>query len=569
MLSIKKENKNFLDQDITTHEIFTPEDFSDEHIMLKKTTEKFVKNDVIPALGHIENQKFDETVRLIKEAGKLGLISADIPEQDGGLELGKVSATIISEKMALGRSFAITFGGQTGIGALPIAYYGNEKQKKAYLPKILTGETIAAYALTEPSSGTDAMSVKSTAVLSECGTYYTLNGEKQWISNSSIASLFIVYAKVNGEKFTAFIVERGYEGVSISPEEKKMGLRGSSTCSLILDDVKVPFENVIGEVGRGHIIAFNVLNIGRHKISATSLGTAKRSIELATSYANKRKQFGEPISSFNIIKSKLADMAIKTYANESSVYRTAGAMQEGFENMKPIDSTEFGKTTAAYALICSINKVMSTEFLDFIVDEALQIHGGNGYMEEYEIETLYRDSRVNRIFEGTNEINRTIIASTLLKAYELPTSKKGDVDEGTLLREKQTLQLMKNLYHSTIEAVQKNGLTNLNQEQETAAFIADLVIGIYASESSILRTEKAVKESGINKNNQKINYTKVFIHETSQTVAIKALNILNHLGDDEAFSRIAGRLIMSSPEDIVEVKRRIAEVIIVAEKYVS
>ncbi|CAH0212975.1 acyl-CoA dehydrogenase family protein [Peribacillus simplex] len=568
MLTVKKELKHFLNTDILPDEIFTPEDFSDEHIMLEEMTEKFVKNRVYPALGNIENQEFDETVRLIKEAGELGLISADIPEQDGGLELGKVSASIISEKMALGRSFSITFGGQTGIGALPIAYFGTEKQKEMYLPKMLTGETIAAYALTEPSSGTDAMSAKTTAVLSKCGTYYILNGEKQWISNSSIAAIFIVYAKVKGEKFTAFIIEKGYEGVSISPEEKKMGLRGSSTCSLILDNVRVPSENVIGEVGRGHIIAFNVLNIGRHKISATSLGTAKRSIELAVSYANERKQFGKPISSFNLIKNKLADMAIKTYANESSVYRTAGAMQEGFENMKQIGSADFGETTARYALACSINKVMSTEVLDFIVDEALQIHGGYGYMEEYEIETLYRDSRVNRIFEGTNEINRTLIASTLLKAYELP-SKKGNVDEGKLLREKQTLQLMKNLYHSTIEAVRKNGLTNLNQEQETAAFIADLVIGIYSAESSILRTEKAVQVTGEDKNSQKIAYTKVFIHETSQSVAIRALNILNHLGDDEVFSRIAGRLIMSSPEDIVEVKRRIADVIIEAEKYVS
>ncbi|MFE4239601.1 acyl-CoA dehydrogenase family protein [Peribacillus butanolivorans] len=568
MLTDKKELKHFLNTDILPDEIFTPEDFNDEHIMLKDMTEKFVKNRVYPALGNIENQEFDETVRLIKEAGELGLISADIPELDGGLELGKVSASIISEKMALGRSFSITFGGQIGIGALPIAYFGTEKQKAMYLPKMLSGETIAAYALTEPSSGTDAMSAKTAAVLSKCGTYYILNGEKQWISNSSIAGLFIVYAKVNGEKFTAFIIEKGYEGVSISPEEKKMGLRGSSTCSLILDNVRVPSENVIGEVGRGHIIAFNVLNIGRHKISATSLGTAKRSIELAVSYANERKQFGLPICSFNLIKNKLADMAIKTYANESSVYRTAGAMQEGFENMKQTGSTDFGETIARYALACSINKVMSTEVLDFIVDEALQIHGGYGYMEEYEIETLYRDSRVNRIFEGTNEINRILIATTLLKAYELP-SKKGNVDEGSLLREKQTLQLMKNLFHSTIEAVQKNGLTNLNQEQETAAFIADLVIGIYSAESSILRTEKAVQVTGKDKSSQKIAYTKVFIHETSQMVGIRALNILNHLGDDEVFSRIAGRLIMSSPEDIVEVKRRIADVIIEAEKYVS
>ncbi|PLS18622.1 acyl-CoA dehydrogenase [Bacillus sp. M6-12] len=559
--------KHFLTADFVPHEVFTPEDFNDEEIMLEEMTHKFVMNRVYPALGSIEDQDFAVTVRLIKEAGELGLISADIPEKDGGLELGKISASIIAEKMALGRSFSITFGGQTGIGALPIAYFGTEQQKALYLPKILSGETVAAYALTEPSSGTDAMSVKTTATLSECGTHYILTGEKQWISNSSFAGIFIVYAKVNGQEFTAFIIEKQYKGVSIGQEEKKMGLKGSSTCSLILDHVKVPVDNVIGEVGRGHVIAFNILNIGRHKISATSLGTAKRSIELAVNYANERLQFSQPISSFNLIKNKLADMAIKTYASESSVYRTAGAMQDGFESMKETNGS-LGATIARYAVECSINKVMSTEFLDFIVDEALQIHGGYGYMSEYEIETLYRDSRVTRIFEGTNEINRILIASTLLKAYELPDEKR-NVDEGTLQQEKQTLQIMKNLYHAAIGAVRKNDLMNLNQEQETAAFIADLAIGIYAAESAILRTMKAIQVTGEVKNNLKICYTKVFVYETSQLVAMKALGILNHLGDDETFSRTAGRLIMSSQEDTVELKRYIADAIIEAKKYVS
>jgi len=308
----EKETNSFLSGSIVPEDIFTPEDFSEEHKMIADMTEKFVVNEVMPALKKIENQEFDETVRLIKEAGELGLIGADIPELDGGLDLGKVCGAIISEKMAISRSFSITFGGQTGIGALPIAYFGNKKQKDKYLPVLLTGKKIAAYALTEPSAGTDAMGLKTTAKLSADGKYYVLNGEKQWITNSAFADIFIVYAKIDDAKITTFIVEKEYEGLTTGPEEKKMGLKGSSTRSLILENVKVPVENVIGEIGRGHIIAFNVLNIGRFKLSSATLGISKRSIELATKYANERKQFHKSISSFNLIKQKIADMTIQT-----------------------------------------------------------------------------------------------------------------------------------------------------------------------------------------------------------------------------------------------------------------
>ncbi len=563
MLIDKKESKSFLNSDISIMNVFTPEDFDDEQKMLADLAGKFAMNEVYPILERIENQEFSETVRLINEAGELGLIGADIPAADGGLELGKVSATIISEKMAVGRSFSITFGGQTGIGALPVAYFGTEQQKRKYLPDILSGEKIAAYALTEPSSGTDALSARTTASLSECGKYYLLNGEKQWITNSAFAAIFIVYAKVDGEKFTAFIVEKGFVGVTTSAEEKKMGLKGSSTRSLILDNVPVPVENVIGEVGRGHVIAFNVLNIGRHKISASSLGTAKRAIELAVKYANERKQFGQSISNFNLIKNKIADMVIKTYANESAIYRTSGAMQDGFEEMKQ-NKDDYGTTIARYAVECSINKVMSTEILDFVVDEAVQIHGGYGYMAEYEIETLYRDSRINRIFEGTNEINRILIATTALKNYSEPSENK-EIKSDFLFHEKQVLQLMKKLFHATILSVKKNSLGNFNDEQEIAAFLSDLVISIYAIESTIVRTEKAWLTKGQKQGSQKLDCTIVYTHETSQQLALRALNIINYLGDDEMFSRTASRLIMSSRENIVLAKRRIADVIIAKE----
>ena len=566
MVIQEKEKKNFLSESIESEEIFTPEDFTEEHQMIADLTEKFVVNKVMPALVKIENQEFDETVRLIKEAGELGLIGADIPEQDGGLDLGKVSGAIIAEKMALGRSFSITFGGQTGIGALPIAYFGSIEQKEKYLPDLLTGDKIGAYALTEPSAGTDAMGLRTTATLSADGGYYILNGEKQWITNSAFADIFIVYAKVDSEKVTAFIVEKNYDGLSTGPEEKKMGLKGSSTRSLILEGVKVPVENVIGEIGRGHIIAFNVLNIGRFKIASTALGTAKRSIELATKYANERKQFNKSLSSFNLIKQKIADMTIQTFANESSVYRTAGALQIGFEEM--IDNgAGYSKTIANYAVECSMNKVMSSEILDFVIDEAIQIHGGYGYMAEYEVETIYRDSRVNRIFEGTNEINRILIASTLLKNY-VEHKQSNPLENGPLLQEKKTLHLMKEYYHVAINAIQQAGVINMNEEQEIAAFIANLAIGIYASESAILRTEKAIKESGLELNAQKLDCSKVFIHEISQKNAVAGLNLLNHLNDHEEFLHATGRLIASSKENIVEAKRRIAQRVITAEGYV-
>lgn len=565
MLKETVDQKHFLLDTIFPNDVFTPEDFTAEQLMILDMTSKFVSNEVVPYLEKIENKQFSHTIDLIKQSGELGLISADIPESDGGLELGKVAATIISEKMALGRSFSITFGGQTGIGALPIAYFGTEQQKQKYLPNILTGDKITAYALTEPSAGTDALSAKTTAVLSECGTYYVINGEKQWISNAGFADLFIVYAKVNGTLFTAFIVKKDYEGVTTSSEEKKMGLEGSSTRSVILDNVKVPVENVIGEIGKGHIIAFNVLNIGRHKISATSLGTAKRAIELSVKYANERKQFGQSLSNFNLIKNKIADMVIKTYVNESAVYRTAGAMQDGFDEMKK-NGEAVGKTIARFAVECSINKVMSTEILDFVVDEGVQIHGGYGYMSEYEIEKLYRDSRITRIFEGTNEINRIVIASSLLKNY-VEKSEKGNEQSGVLQYEKQILQLLKNLYHATITAVKKNGLQNFNEEQEAAAFIADLVIGIYGMESAILRTEKSILAKGEEENLVKVDCTKAYAHETSQQIALRALNLLNHFGDEEAFSQIARRLITSSPDSLIQIKRRIAQATIEAEKY--
>ncbi|HEY4601959.1 MAG TPA: acyl-CoA dehydrogenase family protein [Cerasibacillus sp.] len=466
--------------------IFTPEDFDETTDMIARTAEMYAKEKVYPRLEELNDKNFDTVRELMEEAGNLGLIGADIPEEYGGLDLGKVNGAIISEKLAYAHSFSITFGGQTGIGALPIAYFGNDEQKERYLPSILSGENIAAYALTEPSSGTDALSLRTTATLNDEGTHYLISGEKQWITNAGFANIFIVYARAP-EGVTAFIVEADSEGLSTSQEEEKMGLEGSSTCSVILDQVKVPKENVIGQLGKGHYIAFNVLNIGRFKISATSLGSAKRSLELALQYGNERKQFQKTLNEFELTQYKIAAMAAQIFAVESVIYRIAGEMQESFEQM---DSTSnYAKAIAPYASKCSLSKIIATESLDAIVDEALQIHGGYGYMKEYEIENIYRDVRINRIFEGTNEINRIILAQECMNAeYEsFPVSEEMDQSLLRVVREVEKVIIQ------TIQHFQKEQLVDMNKYQTIAHFIANCATQFYAIESAVLRTEKADK----------------------------------------------------------------------------
>ncbi|WP_102346553.1 acyl-CoA dehydrogenase family protein [Bacillus sp. Marseille-P3661] len=562
----------FLVEDVLPETMFTPEDFTDEHVMMADMTEKFIMNDVMAVLGRIEEQQFDQTLLMMRKAGDLGLLGIDVPEEYGGLQLDKISASVITEKIAVSRSFAITYSGQIGIGSLPIVYFGTDEQKKKYLPGIISGEKIGAYALTEPTSGTDALSAKTTAKLSDCGSYYVLNGEKQWITNSAFADIFIVYAKVDGEKFTAFIVEKDYNGLSTGPEEKKMGLKGSSTRSLILEDVKVPVENVLGELGKGHVIAFNILNIGRHKISTQCVGTSKRAIELSVKYAKERKQFGQSISEFNLIKGKIADMAIRTYVNESMVYRTAGLIENAF-NESDKSTVNPAKVISEFAVECSINKVFSTEVYDSIIDEALQIHGGYGYMSEYEVETLYRDSRVNRIFEGTNEINRIIIASTLLRKLNLnETEIESKIKSDDLLaQEKEALYTLKAIYKDLSITVQDKFLEK-NKEQELMALIADLVIAIYAAESAIIRSIKAVQRNGSEQEEQKLNYTKVYVKETSSKMLLQIINFLPYIGDNQLSASVlrqAEKLMLSSSVDTVSLKRKIADHILAAEEYTS
>src|SRR5690625_786757 len=373
---------SFLVEDLTGEDVITPEDFTDEHHMIAKTTEEFVAGEVLPLVDKLENHEFEHSVELLKKAGELGLLSADIPEEYGGLGLDKISSSLITEKFARAGGFSITHGAHVGIGTLPIVFFGNDEQKSKYLPKLATGEWIAAYALTEPGSGSDALGAKTTARLNEAGTHYILNGEKQWITNSDFADVFVVYAKIDAEHFTAFIVEREYPGVSVGPEEKKMGIKSSSTRTLVLENAEVPVENLLGEQGRGHIIAFNILNVGRYKLAIGGVGGAKRALEVATKYVNERKQFNTPISSFTLTQEKLGTMAANLYANESAVYRTVGLFEQRLSSLTEEqlkDGREIAKAIAEYQIECSMNKYMCTELLDYVADEAVQIHGGYGY----------------------------------------------------------------------------------------------------------------------------------------------------------------------------------------------
>jgi alkylation response protein AidB-like acyl-CoA dehydrogenase len=578
---------SFLIEDTPAERVYTPEDFTEEHVMIGKTTEDYIKKDVLPVIDEIENHQFDLSVKLLKKAGELGLLGADVPEKYGGLDLDKISSSLITEKFALAGSFSLSYGAHVGIGSLPIVFFGNEAQKKKYLPGLATGEKIAAYALTEPGSGSDALGAKTTAKLNDAGTHYVLNGEKQWITNAGFADVFVVYAKVDGDKFTAFIVDREFEGVSTGPEEKKMGIKGSSTRTLILEDVPVPKENLLGEVGKGHVIAFNILNIGRYKLAVGCIGGCKRALEISAHYATERKQFNLPIAKFTLIQQKLADMAIQTYATESSVYRTVGLFEDSLSRLSGEqleDGKETAKAIADYALECSLNKVFSSEALDFVADEAVQIHGGYGFMSEYEVETIYRNSRINRIFEGTNEINRLLVPATIMRKAmkgELPLLEKAKALQEELLmmmpeqpgnepldREKLIVKMAKKVFLMVAGlAVQKYG-EKLEREQEVLSDIADIVSEVYAMESCVLRAEKALNKNGTV--GLKVRYTEVYCQEAMDRIEKHAKQIIlaTEEGDMKRMMLSALRkLTRYEPNNNIDQKRKIAKLILNQGKY--
>ncbi|MFE6168428.1 acyl-CoA dehydrogenase family protein [Viridibacillus arvi] len=581
---------SFLTEDVELDRVFTPEDFTEEHKMIAKTTEDYVQNEVLPVVENLENHEFDHSVRLLKKAGELGLLAADVPEEYEGLGLDKVTSALIAEKMSVAGGFSITHGAHVGIGSLPIVLFGNEEQKQQYLPKLASGELIAAYALTEPGSGSDALGAKTVAKLNAEGTHYVLNGEKQWITNAGFADVFVVYAKIDGDKFSAFIVERNYPGVSVGAEEKKMGIKSSSTRTLILEDVKVPVENLLGEVGRGHIIAFNILNIGRYKLGVGSIGGSKRALELAISYTNQRQQFNTPISSFNLTKEKLSTMASKLYATESLIYRTVGYFEDRMGQLSEEEQKD-GKAIAAsiaeYAIECSINKVFGTETLDYIADEAVQLHGGYGFMQEYEVERIYRDSRINRIFEGTNEINRFIIPGTFLKKAmkgELPLLQQAqslqqellmlmpeEIGDEPLAQEKYLVKNAKKIALLAAGlAAQKYG-PKLDVEQELLVNIANIANQLFAMESTVLRTEKAIARDGLDKASQKLLYTQIFCQEAFEEIEKEAKEtIITAVDGDNARMMLSAlrKLTRNNPYNVIAKKREASVKLIAAEKFV-
>lgn len=581
---------SYIIEEVDYQQIVTPEDFTEEHRMIAETTEDFVAGEISPHDEEIEKLNYELTVEKMRKAGELGLLGAEVPEAYGGLGLDKVSSTLINERLTKASSFALSIGAHVGIGTLPIVYFGTEEQKQKYLPPLASGEKIAAYCLTEPSSGSDALGAKTTATLSEDGEYYILNGSKQFITNAGFADVFIVYAKVNGKDFSTFIVESTMEGLSVGLEEKKMGIKGSSTCPLILEDVKVPVENLLWEVGKGHLIAFNILNIGRFKLAAGCVGASKDTIEIAAKYANERTQFGRKISSFPLLGKKLADMNTKTFVLESMVYRTAGLFDVGLAEVdlsSPQVGYQSAKAIAEYQLECSINKVFGSETLDFVVDEGVQIHGGYGFIQEYRVERNYRDSRINRIFEGTNEINRLLIPGTLVKRAmkgELPLMQKAmalqselmepipsQQFEGTLDQETHLLKMAKKIFlMAGAQAVQKYQM-KLEDEQEILSHLADMMISVFAMESALLRTRKMIDRAGEDKANLAVLMTTVFIHDEFNKIETWAREALASMEAGDTLRTqmsILKKLTRKLPVNTMGLKRQIAEKVIEAEKYV-
>ena len=507
----------FLIEEREPREVFTPEDLSDEQRQIAKMSAEFARNEVMPRMREIEAKQFDVTKALLRKAGELGLTAVDIPQEYGGLEMDKVTSALIAESMATLGSFSTAFGAHAGIGTLPIVWYGTPAQKEKYLPKLARAEWIGAYALSECTSGSDALNCRTRAELAPDGQHYVLNGEKMWITNGGIADLFIVFAKTEGEKLSAFLVERTTPGFSVGPEEHKLGIRGSSTCPLILTDCKVPAENLLGEAGKGHHIAFNTLNLGRFKLGAACLGGARYVLQDSIQYAKQRKAFGKAISEFGLIQGKLAACTAGIYAGESTAYRTIGMVDAALADLDAghaATAGEIEKRIEEYAVECSIVKVQASELIQMVADHAVQIHGGYGYVEEYPAERAYRDARINPIFEGTNEINRLIITGWLMKRAMkgdlplLPAIKRvmedvispassEEAPEGPLAAERKMLAQAKKLSLFAAGVASQKYLQNLAEQQEVMAAIADCVIQIYTTESAILRAEKlAAKGEG-------------------------------------------------------------------------
>lgn len=569
---------------------FTPEDFSEEQKMILGMCRQFMNSEVFPNQKRIDTLEPGLMPSLLSKAGELGLLGINIPEEYGGSAKDFLTASVVSEVLGSGGSFSVAFISHTGIGSLPILYFGTKEQRQKYLPKLTSGEWKGAYGLTEPTSGSDALGAKTTAKLSEDGKCYILNGQKCWISNGGFADVFTVFAKVDGDRFTAFIVERGYDGFTQGPEEIKMGIKGSSTVQLYFLDCKVPVENVLGEIGRGHIIAFNILNIGRYKLCAAVVGGAKIVINLSIKYAIEREQFNTSIANFGAIKHKLAEMAILTWTCESAVYRTGQLIAQMEENQ--IDNGEISSkallsAAEEYALECAILKVYGSEILDLIVDESLQIHGGNGFSDEYQISRTYRDSRINRIFEGTNEINRLLITDMLLKRamkgrLDLLSGAKAasneimslpeyeNDEEGLFSKEKKYIRNFKKATLMVAGAAVKKFAASIEKEQELLMNIADMVIYTYVAESSLLRLIKLTGTIGVNANTIQFDIVSTLIYDLADRINKAGKNAINRFAEgDELSFMLMGlrRFTKTAPFNVIAARRRIADKMIEEKNY--
>ena len=581
---------SFLLEERQTADVFTPEDFTDQQQMIGQTTEEFALNEILPQAEKMENKDFSVSRDLLKKAGELGLSGVEIPEAYGGLEMDKVTAAIIADNMAKYAGFATTWGAHSGIGLLPIVYFGTEEQKQKYLPKLATGEIVGAYALSESSSGSDALNCRTRAELSKDGKHYILNGEKMWITNAGFADLFTVFAKIDGEKFSAFLIERTFPGFSVGAEEHKMGIRGSSTCPLILNDCKVPVENLLGEIGKGHVIAFNILNVGRFKLGAMSVGGARVSLENAVSYAKQRKAFGKVIADFGLVREKIANMATLIYVGESLVFRTVGMMDDllaGIDKAGPDAAKETRKAIEEYAVECSILKVWGSEMIDYVVDETVQIYGGYGFVQEYPAEGAYRDARINRIFEGTNEINRLIITGFLLKRAMsgqlplMPAIKKlmdevlsgpstGEDFEGPLADERKLVANAKKLGLFVAGAATQKYMQAIQDQQEVMGAIADMTIEIYAMESAVLRSQKIAEQKGELAAALPIAMTRVYMTQALEKIEAAARKVIADVADGDMLRTqmaILRRLAKHEPFNTIALRQQIAVKTLEAGKY--
>ena len=578
----------FLTKETNPADIFMPEDMTEEQQMVQEMCIDFVKNEVQKVDAKIDNQ-----VPLLDKAAALGLLSSHIPEAYGGMQMDNNTNTVILCSLGgAGGSFTTSFAAHTGIGMLPILYYGTEEQKQKYLPSLGSGELKASYCLTEPSAGSDALSGKTRADLSENGKHYIINGQKMWISNAGFADVLIVFAKVAGEKFTGFIVDAKTEGITLGAEEDKMGIKGSSTRQVFFENVKVPASNILGEIGKGHLIAFNVLNVGRFKLAALCVGGMKDSIDGAVRYANERVQFKQAIANFGAIQHKLAEQAIKTFTLESAVYRVSSLMQEMRKTLKEQGksySDALLESAEEYAIECGLLKVLGSETLDFVVDESVQIHGGNGFSEEYRAASAYRDARINRIYEGTNEINRMLMVNMLLRRAmkgainitdaawavqkELASMPSFEKEEGDFATEQKAIKNFKKVALIVAGAAAKyqmDGKINLRDEQEIMMNVADIMIELYAAESVLLRIQKMVQTHSIEEIRNQINIMKVLFNDVNDKVAKFAKDaLLSFAEGDELSVLLMGvkRFTKLAPTNVKQARREIAQSLIAANEY--